>query len=181
MFFFSGASIPEQAEAIDGSQYYGTLAEANEYFAEMLNETWTESPVEWRPIALYRATIIIDTLNYKGTKRAVYLLDSPSRDEIIAADTAQPLEFPRGGDTVVPVSVRYACYEIAAVLLAGEDSQDQVDALDVQRQAYGAVRTTYGEPAGIRAEQIVHGVPLGAAWRLLRPYLTGGPVRKPRV
>ena len=93
---------------------------------------------------------------------------------------AQPLEFPRGGDTVVPVSIRYACYEIAAVLLAGEDSQDQVDALDVQRQAYGAIRTSYSEPGSGESERVVHGVPLGAAWRLLRPYMTGEPIRQSR-
>ena len=82
---------------------------------------------------------------------------------------------------MVPANVRHACYEIAAVLLEGEDSQDQVDALDVQRQAYGAVRTSYGEPGSGESERVVHGVPFGAAWRLLHPYLTGGPVRKPRV
>ena len=166
---------------IDTGEYYGTLAEANEYFSQKLFESaWSESLPEYHPMALWRATLIIDDLNYKGVKNAVYVLDSPNRDEVIAADSAQALEFPRGPETAVPLKIEQACYEIAYALLEGVDQQDQSDSLGVQRQAYGSVRTSYGvHKAG--AAQIAHGVPSSTAWRMLKPFLTTGAINSERV
>ena len=179
-FFFSGFSEVEQAE-IDAGEYYGTLAGANEYFSEKLFEdAWTGSLADYHPMALWKATKIIDDLNYKGAKHAVYELSGANRDEVIAADVSQLREFPRGPEVAVPLKIEQACYEIAYALLEGVDPQDQSEAQDVQRQAYGSVRTSYG---GYKANtaQITHGVPSSVAWRMLKPFLTGEEINGERV
>src|SRR4051812_38647549 len=98
------------------TDYYGTLSEANAYFGSRLHETaWTDADVADRPKALWAATQIIDTLNYKGTKATVYTLlaanPCATQAEIRDAEDAQVLEFPRGTDTEAPEAIRRACYE----------------------------------------------------------------------
>ena len=72
---------------------------------------WTDAAEEDHPKALWAATQIIDTLNYKGFKHPVYALlqsyglkdlpvaigiyKSPTFEEIMAAEGSQELEFPR--------------------------------------------------------------------------------------
>jgi hypothetical protein len=168
--------------------YYGTLSGANTYFDQRLHsDEWLDSAASDRPKALTEATQIIDALNYKGVKHAVWLImyeydsgtekeekilvDPPTRDEVIAADATQELEFPRGKDTVVPTEIEWACYEIALALIEGFDQEDAVERLNVLRQAYSAVRTTYA--AGSTAsEYLVYGIPTARVWRWLKPYLT---------
>ena len=166
--------------------YYGTLADANSYFdARLHSESWSESAPFDRPKALTEATRIIDDLNYKGVKNAVWLImyqpgtekeelklgNAPTRDEIIAADATQPMEFPRGKDTTVPNEIEWACYEIAMALLEGFDPEDAIDRLGVVRQAYSAVRTTY-DNSSATLEYLVYGIPTARVWRWLKKYLT---------
>ena len=168
--------------------YYGDLESANKYFdARLHSEIWGESPPPDRPKALAEATRIIDDLNYKGVKNAVWLImyqydtgtekeelilvNAPTRDEIIAADATQELEFPRGKDTIVPNEIEWACYEISLALLEGFDPEDAVDRLNVVRQAYSAVRTTY-DNSSASLEYLVYGVPTARVWRWLKKYLT---------
>jgi len=168
--------------------YYGTLSEANAYFNERLHsEGWSGSAGADRPKALTEATRIIDSLNYRGVKNAVWLImydqtgdtrpepkllvNPPDRDEVIVADATQELEFPRGKDASVPTEIEWACYEIALALLEGFDQEDAIDRLNTLRQAYAAVRTTYA--AGNAAmEYLVYGIPTVRVWRWLQPYLT---------
>jgi len=168
--------------------YYGTISDANAYFDQRLHsDAWTDSLATDRPKALTEATRIIDDLNYKGVKNAVWLImyeydsgtekeekilvEAPTRDEVIAADATQALEFPRGKDIVVPSEIEWACYEIALALIEGFDSEDAAEKLNVIRQAYSAVRTTYA--AGSAAsEYLVYGIPTARVWRWLKPYLT---------
>src|SRR5580704_4751168 len=124
------------------SDFYGTLQEAQDYFDNRLHEkAWSRARPLDRPKALRAATIIIDTLAYKGIKASVsvYMNSIPRQlwtdADIRAADATQPLEFPRGiaptgrgtselgvidsvipvapPDAVVPEAIRIACYEIA--------------------------------------------------------------------
>lgn len=168
--------------------YYGTLTEANAYFDNRLHsEAWSDSAPADRPKALTEATRIIDDLNYKGVKNAAWLImyeyDSstgkeekilttpPTRDEVIAADATQPLEFPRGKDTIVPEEIEWSCYEIALAFIEGFDPEDAVDRLNVIRQAYSAVRTTY-DNSSAAMEYLVYGIPTARVWRWLKNYLT---------
>lgn len=168
--------------------YYGTLTDANTYFDQRLHsQSWNDSAATDRPKALQEATRIIDNLNYKGVKHTVWLImyeldtttgnykkkltDVPTEAEIITADAAQTLEFPRGRDTEVPDEIKWATYEIALALIEGFDPEDAADRMNVIRQAYSAVRTTYDNSSAM-AEYLVYGIPTARVWQWLLPYLT---------
>jgi hypothetical protein len=161
------------------TEFYGTLQEANDYFGMRLHETaWTGADVADRPKALWAATQIIDTLNYKGKKAAVFALPSTATDEEIRmAEASQPLEFPRGSDTEVPEAIRRACYEIAHSLLDGKDPELELENLGVISQGYSSVRTTYSR-SQVPIEHLINGVPNAMAWRLIRPFLRDGEALK---
>lgn len=170
--------------------YYGTLDEANTYFAMRLHESaWSDADPADRPRALLAATQIIDSLRFKGNKHTVYvLLESynlddvppyaaecvntilPTLQQIIDAEKAQLLEFPRGADTVVPEAIRRACYELAHTLLDGKDPEIELENLGIVSQGYASVRTTYSR-THVPVTHIVNGVPSALAWRWLQPFL----------
>ena len=181
------------------SDYYGTLQEAQDYFDNRLHEkAWSRAKPTDRPKALRAATIIIDTLAYKGVKAAVanYMNSVPGRlwtdAGIRAADASQPLEFPRGiapegrgssdsgiitnaqppvpPDTEVPEAVRIACYEIAHSLLDGKDPERELENLGISSHGFEGVRTAYDRSL-IPVDHIVNGVPNALAWRLIQPFL----------
>ena len=154
--------------------YYGTVEEANEYFSNRLHEyAWTAASGDNHPRALWAATLIIDALNFKGMKHAVYLLFEegyPTDEESHEAELSQPLEFPRGADTEVPEAIRIACYEIAHSLLYGKDPELELENLGIVSQGFGSVRTTYNR-SQIPIEHIINGIPSVQAWRHLKPFL----------
>jgi len=160
--------------AIDAS-FYGTLEEADDYFANRLHETaWSSASAADRRKALIAARSIIDALNYKGNKASVYTLlqanPSAGQEEIRAAEATQALEFPRGADSVVPEAIRIGEYEIAYALLDGKDPELELENLAVNAMGYGAVKTSY-ERSQLPIEHIVNLVPSSVAWRLLKPFL----------
>lgn len=162
--------------------YYGTLQEAYDYFDHRLHETaWTGADVADRPKALWAATQIIDTLNYKGRKATVYQLlqsnPNATEEEIRVAEASQALEFPRGADTEVPEAIIRACYEIAHSLLDGKDPELELENLGVISQGYSSVRTTY-QRSQVPIEHLINGIPNALAWRLLRPFLRDGDALK---
>lgn len=171
------------------SSYYGTISDANSYFSNKLHsESWSDSTPSDRPKALLEATRIIDSLRYAGVKHTVWeimyewnssteqyekiLDDPPTRDEIIDADADQDLEFPRGQDTEVPQEIKWACYEIAFALIEGFDPEDAADRLNIVRQSYSSVRTTY-DNSSEAMEYLVYGIPTMRVWHWLKPYLAG--------
>jgi hypothetical protein len=97
------------------------------------------------------------------------LAEPPSRDEIIAADVSQELEFPRGQDTEVPTQIEWACYEIALALIEGFDPEDAIERTNIIRQGYSSVSTTYASGSG--QEYLVYGIPTNRVWMWLMPYL----------
>lgn len=141
-------------ELVTTFNIYGTLAGADAYFGSLLRgQRWMYTDQIRKRQALNEATMRIDTLNFVGEK----------------ADASQPLQFPRGTDTLVPVDVERACYELAQALLRGVDPDTERDNLSTIVQAYGGLRTEYdrtGVPAHLAA-----GIPSFTAWQLLVPYL----------
>jgi hypothetical protein len=133
---------------------YGTLQGADAYFGSLLRgQRWTYSDQIRKRQALNEATARIDTLNFVGEM----------------ADASQPLQFPRGTDTLVPVAIERACYEVALALLKGIDPDTERDNLSAVVQAYGGLRTEYDRtsvPAHFAA-----GIPSAIAWSLLLPFL----------
>ncbi|MEX0827564.1 MAG: hypothetical protein WD005_01290, partial [Haliea sp.] len=78
--------------------YYGILADADDYFAHRLHErAWSNSDATQHEKALWAATQIIDTLNFKGYKATVFALleaDPDATDEEIReAEALQAREF----------------------------------------------------------------------------------------
>jgi hypothetical protein len=155
--------------------FYGSVAEGSEYFAMRLHEfAWSDSTHDERQRALYAATQVIDSLNFKGCKHAVWLLKQEpgcATDEAIReAEATQPLEYPRGADESVPEIIKKAVYEIAHSLLEGKDPEAELENLGIQSQGYASVRTTYARNQ-VPIEHIVNGIPNALAWRWLRPFL----------
>lgn len=155
--------------------FYGSVSEATDYFAMRLHSTaWLNAMVADRPKALWAATMILDALNFKGYKHPVYTLleaDADATDEEIReAEATQALEFPRGADTVVPVDIRKASYEIAYQLLDGKDPELELENLGITSQGYASIRTTYSRNQ-VPIEHIINGVPSPQAWRWIKPFL----------
>jgi hypothetical protein len=157
--------------AIDAT-FYGTVEEADEYFANRLHEfAWTAASPDDRRKALIAARRLIDGLNFKGSKHSVATLDAAATPAAAQdAETAQPLEFPRGDDTVVPEEIRRAEYEIAHSLLDNKDPELELETLAVTSTSYSGVRTSY-ERGMLPIEHLINLIPNALAWRLLRPFL----------
>jgi len=170
--------------------YYGTLAEANTYFSHRLHEeAWTNATTDEREKALIWATKIIDALNFKGQKAAVYdiMYDADGNEldvtdeELRDADWSQDLQFPRDEDVDVPEEIKIACWEISYNLLDGVDPDLELENLAVVSQGIASVRTTYNRNHS-QIEHLNNGVPSAAAWRYLRPFLRdSGSVKFSRV
>lgn len=130
---------------------YTTTAEADAF----LNKTIYADDWDFYPHkagALAQATDIIDTLNLIGTKTS----------------STQENEFPRNGDTEVPVNIVKATIWIASAFARGADPEADFDASRVKSTAFSSSKTT------LEAELEPHvaaGVPSVTAWRLLLPYL----------
>lgn len=172
--------------------FYGSLAEAQEYFNGRLHEwAWTAASTSDKQKALIAARRLIDGLNFKGYKHTVYLVRESWADgaevteemlaAVRAAEAAQPNEFPRGADTTVPEDIRIAQYELAHSLLDNKDPELELETLAVQTQTYGNVKTAY-QREQVPIEHLINMIPNAVAWRLLRPYLRDGDaVRLSRV
>lgn len=133
---------------------YGTVEKADNYFSMDLNgQRWMYTDRLRRVQALMKATKLIDRLNFIG--------DRTSDD--------QPLQFPRGTDTLVPVDIEQACYEVAQALLKGVDPDTERDNLSATVQAFGGLRSEFDR--SFVPPYIAAGIPSAAAWNLLLPYL----------
>ena len=164
--------------------YYGSIDDAANYFANRLHAgAWNEADPADRPKALWAATQIIDTLNFKGVKHPVWKLfqeytaphrspfyPEPTPKQIRQAMLSQPSEFPRDSDTTVPSEIVQACYELAFSLLDGKDPEMELEALGINQLAYGQVQTSFNRQQ-VPLEHLVNGVPNALAWRLIRPFL----------
>lgn len=133
---------------------YGTVEKADNYFSMNLNgQRWMYTDRLRRVQALMQATKLIDRLNFYGEK----------------TDNSQPLQFPRGTDTLVPVDIEQACYEVALALLKGIDPDTERDNLSATVQAYGGLRSEFDR--SVVPHYIAAGIPSATAWNLLLPYL----------
>jgi hypothetical protein len=158
--------------------FYGTLNEANTYFASRLfTFAWDDASVADRNKALQHATDLIDQFAYVGQKYAVDVLYgtdeaplTPTEEEIRAAELSQELEFPRGDSAVIPTEIEHANYLIAKALLDGRNPEMDLEALATKATTYGDVRTQYNRNGNI-LDHVQHLIPSPQAWNLLRPFL----------
>jgi hypothetical protein len=172
--------------AINITDIYGTVSDAEDYFAVRLHEqAWSDASPSDKSAALLRATKIIDRLNFKGYKSTVYSLlqstDCPAQTDINSANAAQALEFPRDTDSTVPEEIELACYEIAYALLDGIDPELELENLSVSSQGYASARTTYDRGRN-PLEHLNAGIPSAYAWSFLKPFLRdAGGIKLSRV
>ncbi len=133
---------------------YATIAEANAYFVTRVRSgLWSTTSTTDKDLALEQATRAIDRLAFVSDK----------------TDPNQELEFPRGGDDVVPNDIKIATYEIAYAYIDGHEVENDTDDLAVVSQGYSSVRATYDR--SIKQPHIASGIPSIVAWRYLLPYL----------
>lgn len=133
---------------------YCSMEFANIYFLSCLGTAaWDDASDGDKEKALLRATIIIDRLNYSGEK----------------TDLEQRRQFPRGGDTVIPESIKFAACHIALGLLDGVDPEMEIANSSVLQHKIGPINTNYDRSR--IADHIKAGIPSLEAWRYLYPYL----------
>lgn len=162
--------------SVEGAAFEGVLDAgyltpdgADEYFLTKLhvNKWFIKTDLE-KSKALIEATRIIDRLNFVGVKTSVF--DAEPGADLDVAFAAQVLEFPRGGDTVVPTDIKIACAEIAYKLLVDKVNPDmEMDELKFAAQTFAGVRSTYDRFN--TPEHLLAGIPSPTAWRHLRPYV----------
>jgi len=143
------------------------IAEASEYFAQRLHETaWSQASDSDREKALIAARGIIDSLNFKGSKHAVYTLygASPSADSEAAREaeatfgvwlprlplTAAPSipSEPNPEPPLAPLPVPIPSATTPTVT----DMQVQVEITPPARVVTASPPTTESSPAAMRAE-----------------------------
>lgn len=137
---------------------YISIIEATEYFTTRINsDAWlsyepVSGTVDARLAALVTATRAIDQLKLKGSK-----------------PEGQENQFPRQGQTEIPVAIKLATAELAYSYLDGIDPHFEYESLAMISQQYSNVRSSYDR--SVLPEHIVAGVPNIVAWRYLIPYL----------
>lgn len=135
--------------------YYGSLAEGSIYHnARVHSWDWNQASEADRLRAMYHASTLIDQFRYICDK----------------AVSTQVLEFPRTGETTVPLAIRQACYLIADALLSGRDPDEDFEAMMTKVETFGAVRTEFERAKGPQAHTS-NLIPSPGAWALILPYL----------
>lgn len=136
---------------------YISIYDADSYFNTRFNSNlWNGVNDTDKTKLLTTATRMIDTLNYAGDK----------------ADEDQEFEFPRGDDIVVPISIKYACCEIAYALLSGYDPEYELRNLSNTVSSFDQARIQNNDKSLHEAR--TNGIPSTIAWDLLRPFLRDG-------
>ena len=137
---------------------YGSVSEAEEYFQTRYGagawDALANQPNETKDkiASLTTATHIIDRLNFKGCRTS----------------TTQDLQFPRDGNTAVPIAIKLATYEIALALLDGVEPEMEFENLFLTSQGYANVRSGHKD---VPQPHHLAGVPSFKAWTFLRPYM----------
>jgi hypothetical protein len=116
---------------------------------------WDNATADDRNIALRKATMRIDRLNYVGDRN----------DTAVAAGN----QFPRGTDTEVPDNIKMACLEEAFAILSGVNPELEAQNLNIVSSGFGNVRTTYR--TDILFEHTAAGITSSEAWKFLAGYL----------
>lgn len=134
---------------------YTSRAEGDTYFSGRLNtDCWDDASDADKDKALLQATRAMDRLNYRGEK----------------TDADQELQFPRGGDLLVPDDIKAACAEEALALLEGKDPEMERESLSIKSQEFGKAKVGFDKSTG-RPMNILNGIMSATAWSYILPYL----------
>ena len=149
---YSGSAIVDPEAAPAGS-YISTETGDNLALLRLNTTAWDEASIVNKQKAIKMATDAIDMLNFIGEK----------------TEDDQELEFPRGGDTEIPVYIQRATFEIALALLDGADPELDFASLNLVSSGIANVRSTYNRASN--PAHIIAGIPSATAWKYLRPFL----------
>lgn len=135
---------------------YADPAFAESYFSERLDaDAWDDASTTTQLKALKQATREMDVFEYAGFK----------------TDAEQPNEFPREGDTDVPIEVQQACCEVAIALLEGQTLSKAFKKQGITSEGVGDASVSYGESGGAAGFEASGNLPSMQAYRLLREFL----------
>lgn len=162
---------------IDESRYYRTLLDAETYFRDQLYATdWTGASDEDKAKALLAATRAVDSLRFRGYKKAVYdlLASTPTATDaqIEAAYDSQALQFPRddqAADTV-PDDVFWAVCEEAMSLLSGKRPENEYNNLPLNSDGVGSFRVS-SDRSQMPLKHVSHFITSPMAWKYLQRWL----------
>jgi hypothetical protein len=167
------ALAPAPITGIIPSASYGGIADAAQYFLTRLNtEAWDNADDTTRQKALIQATRLIDRLNFEGDKtdpKQTLQFPRSITNMEIDPSTGLPTQPVTTADTVVPLDIQYACYEIAIQLLDGVDPDWEVASLAQSANKISSLSTSYNR--GFVEEHIRAGIPSYIAWTYLKPYM----------
>ncbi len=158
IFELTPAQTLQLSQVIDleiGLLHYGTVLGSDVYFSRQYKrDSWRNASDGDKQKLLYQVTQHFELLNYKGSKTV----------------ETQLLQFPRGGDTVVPSNIEYAVYEEAYQILIGRDYEQESQNLNIVQHRFGPVSTTYRN-GDSTTNNVTAGILSSVAWRLIYPYL----------
>ena len=130
---------------------YISVEDTNTYFATRypIPGEWISASNDLRTRVLITASRFLDCLRYKGIK----------------GDGEH--EFPRLGQSEIPSEMRFACAEIAEMLLEGTDPEKEFETLSISSENIASAGVTYDHVA----ENQAAGIPSAVAWRFIYPWL----------
>jgi hypothetical protein len=137
---------------------YGTIEDANEYFATRLYEDWSGQPESKQFAALLAATRAVDLLARYGLLAGYKTV------------TSQDLEFPRNGDTEVPQDLLFAVFEEAAERLRGRDPAIELEQTKVNSEQTGGRGASFDRNSKAFVG-LQHGFVSITAWQYLAQFL----------
>lgn len=158
--------------------FYGTVNGGDIYFASRLHSyDWTTSSADDKLKAISQASELIDQFDYVGQKHTINALGSQNdftplawEAAIIAANIAQPLEFPRGYSAVIPSDIEQAAYLIAQALLSGRDPDQDLENVTLKMSRMGQL-VSQRDTEGNTQDHLAHLIPSPLAWNKIRPFL----------
>ena len=119
----------------------------------LYRDPWDEATAEEQQRALNAAADAVDLINYMGER----------------TDTTQTNQFPRNGDTDVPLDIHTAIVYEAIMLLDGMDPQMEHENIGIVSEGYSSTRSTRDHSS--TQQHILAGIMSVHAWRYLAPYL----------
>lgn len=130
--------------------YYGSVVEADRYFAKRLNTLdWDDATNNEKLLSVLAATELVEQFNYTGKKYV----------------STQELEFPRDTNGI-PEPIKVAVYLIAQKIVGGWDIDDDANANRVLSSRYDVIHAVYRDVSLEHA-----GIPSKMAWYILKQYL----------
>ena len=157
---------------------YGSVVGGDTYFAARLHSwDWENASAGDKAKALTQASELINQFDYVEQKYTIAALGLQSdytveawEAAVIAANIAQPDEFPRGDSSTVPTEIEEATYLIAQALLSGRDPEQDLENQTLKVARLGQL-SSQRDVDGNTMEHLSHLIPSPLAWNKIRPFL----------